>query len=831
MDNFKKCDLHMHSSSCYSRNYDKSSFISRLKNKSTLDVISITDHNVVDVLLYKEIKMQVPDLYLIGGVELNIALDSQIINKYNLYVKNNYFHGIVWFSYNDLERFWEQLKQLLSSKNVEIDESDIRGTSKRTEGIYFELSAFQEIFKDIDYYLVFHEGKSDRNLSDYLPNTKNGKKYEPNLNYKHNLFYYNNKFAIEGGKKTRPISNYFEKQLDVLLARFFFSDAKELEQIGEKFSWVNFDGEFESLVLPLSDPESRIFTSDDKMDNPQLNKDKYLESIKISMKNSVTKMTNEVELFFSPSLNGVIGSRGSGKSLLGSILANKNVEGYKDYVDHASTLYRIKGKEYQNSSPKAKYLSQSSLLNIYNNGDVKEIDFIKVLCSEMESDSTLKTEKFINSAKLMIQNEKSQVHKMIEDGNYNLDDISFLEKSVNEEFMIPSIEESEFENSEKIASDFFNNNINLVTKIKSDIANLEKIVYPDSNYGETRELSEIMDEFKLGFNKIASELINFIEETNTKVKDLDTENSKIRQVLINSLISLIEIENTNSDSTAKSFVESKEKAIKQLDSITSYRTIVQESYDYLDKLTKDLKKETRSGDIKVNDSDVLVISTSIEDANDYFDNISSQLKIQDNEKFNDFMIKILFTYNEIDKLIVNFNGNKYKRKHLTSQKHYIDKYFQNIEDSLTAVKTFSIKLYFNNKELNKYSPGKKSEILLDIFLDRSILSEDYLYIILDQPEDNMDTKTITNKLINRIRQLKLDIQLFVISHSAAVIINGDSDNLIYASDHTDYLSYSYGRIIDEDMKKKIVDTLDGGEKNLKMRLTKYDFKLKENNND
>lgn len=831
MDNFKKCDLHMHSSSCYSRNYDKNSFISRLKNKSTLDVISITDHNVVDVLLYKEIRKQVPDLYLIGGVELNISLDSEIINKYNLYVKNNYFHGIVWFSYNDLDRFWEQLKQLLSSKNIEIDESDIRGTSKRTEGIYFELSAFQEIFKDIDYYLVFHEGKSDRNLSDYLPNTKNGKKYEPNLNYKHNLFYYNNKFAIEGGKKTRPISNYFEKQLDVLLARFFFSDAKELEQIGEKFSWVNFDGEFESLVLPLSDPESRIFTSDDKMDNPQLNKDKYLESIKISMKNSSSKMTNEVELFFSPSLNGIIGSRGSGKSLLGSILANKNVEGYKDYVDHASTLYRIKGKEYQNSSPKAKYLSQSSLLNIYNNGDVKEIDFIKVLCSEMELDSTLKTEKFINSAKLMIQNEKSQIYKMIEDGNYNLDDISFLEKSVNEEFMIPSIEESEFENSEKIAFDFYNNNINLVTKIKANIANLEKIIYPDSNYGETRELSEIMDEFKLGFTKIANELIKFIDETNTKVNELDTENYKIRQMLINSLISLIETENTNSDSTAKSFVESKEKAIKQLDSITSYRTIVQESYDYLDKLTKDLKKETRSGDIKVNDSDVLEISTSIEDANDYFDNISSQLKIQNNEKFNDFMIKILFTYNEVDKLIVNFNGNKYKRQHLTSQKHYIDKYFQNIEDSLTAVKKFSIKLYFNNKELNKYSPGKKSEILLDIFLDRSILSEDYLYIILDQPEDNMDTKTITNKLINRIRQLKLDIQLFVISHSAAVIINGDSDNLIFASEHTDYLSYSYGRIIDEDMKKNIVDTLDGGEKNLKMRLAKYDFKLKENNDD
>ena len=88
-----------------------------------------------------------------------------------------------------------------------------------------------------------------------------------------------------------------------------------------------------------------------------------------------------------------------------------------------------------------------------------------------------------------------------------------------------------------------------------------------------------------------------------------------------------------------------------------------------------------------------------------------------------------------------------------------------------------------------------------------------------------------DKLINRIRRLKLDIQLFVISHSAAVIINGDSDNLVFASEKDNYLSYNYGRIIDEPMKKNIVDTLDGGEKNLKMRLTKYDFKLKEKIND
>ncbi|AMC94028.1 hypothetical protein AOC36_08520 [Erysipelothrix larvae] len=831
MDSFKKCDLHMHSSSCYSRGYDKTSFINKLKNEPLLDVISITDHNVVDVSLYKELKKEIPELYLIGGVELNIAIDEEIVNKHSLYVQNNYFHGIVWFSYADIDIFWVQLKKLLESKNIEVDEADIKTTSKRTEGIYFELSSIQNIFKNIDYYLVFHECKSDRNLSDYLPNTKDGEAYDPNIKYKHNLFYYNNKYAIEGGKKTRVISNYFENQLNTLLARFFFSDAIELKDIGTKFSWINFDGEFESLVLPLSDPESRIFTSYDKSVNPQSNRENYLEEIKITMKNSKDKTSKETILTFSPSLNGIIGSRGSGKSLLGSVLGNKNVDNYNNYVDHSSTLYKVKGKKYQNNSPKSKYLSQNSLLNIYNDGDVKEIDFIKELCSQMEDDISKQTASFIAKSKKMLLKEKNLIDTMDISKIFNLDDISFLEKSVNDEFMIPTLKRDDFEDNKERIRKFSENNVTLISNLMSTLINVKKIEHPKIKYVEMNEFDDIVDDFKATFADMATQLIDYVEETNTKISELSLENIHVREKLIEELISKIEFGNKKSDSEAQDFVTSRSNAINQLNKITSFRTFIQESYDYIENLTEELKNEKSSGEITVNTTDKLIISTSIEDSNSYCDTISTQLKIQNSEKYNEYMVKILLSYNEIDKLRAHFNGNKYKPTSLKSSSQYLNKYFSNVEQSINSVNEFIFKLYFNGKELNNYSPGKKSEILLDIFLDKAILSQEYLYIILDQPEDNMDTKTITDKLINRIRQLKLDIQLFVISHSAAVIINGDSDNLIFASENDNTLSYSSGRIIDASMKKSIVDTLDGGEKNLKMRLTKYDFKLKETVND
>ena len=48
VDKFLKCDLHMHSSTDYSRNYSKDEFINKLISVD-LDVVSITDHNIVDV--------------------------------------------------------------------------------------------------------------------------------------------------------------------------------------------------------------------------------------------------------------------------------------------------------------------------------------------------------------------------------------------------------------------------------------------------------------------------------------------------------------------------------------------------------------------------------------------------------------------------------------------------------------------------------------------------------------------------------------------------------------------------------------------------------------
>jgi len=76
MENFLKCDLHLHSSTCYSRTYNENDFFEKIKS-TEVDVISITDHNIIDTELYKKIISDSEiNKKIILGVELNIVIDD-----------------------------------------------------------------------------------------------------------------------------------------------------------------------------------------------------------------------------------------------------------------------------------------------------------------------------------------------------------------------------------------------------------------------------------------------------------------------------------------------------------------------------------------------------------------------------------------------------------------------------------------------------------------------------------------------------------------------------------------------------------------------------------
>ena len=119
----------------------------------------------------------------------------------------------------------------------------------------------------------------------------------------------------------------------------------------------------------------------------------------------------------------------------------------------------------------------------------------------------------------------------------------------------------------------------------------------------------------------------------------------------------------------------------------------------------------------------------------------------------------------------------------------------------------------------------RAEALLKLFLDDKVVDDQYVFVVIDQPEDNLDTDTIGRFLIDRIKNLKLNVQLFVVSHSAPVIVNGDARAVVVCKSDGDAISYRCGTINGKDTKQDISKVLDGGERYIKMRLNKYNFKV------
>jgi len=829
IDRFLKCDLHVHSSTCYSRHYTKKDFFDKIKS-SDLDVISITDHNIIDVKLYKELLED--DTFkkkLIAGIELNVKLSNETIAKNNLTIKGDYFHAVLWFDVTKIDGVWSLLKSLIKENITDLRDIDNLSETEisiKMEGKAIDLEKIQETLSNEDYYFIFHENKGERNLSDYLQNG-----IDSNEKFKQKLFYYNNSLAVEGGKKSRYISDYFKENLNVIVSSFLFSDAIKIKDIGSRYTWINYNGEFKNLILPLSDSETRVFTSDLCPENPQKNKNNFLEAIKFDIKNRPLEnsdVNHEIKetktIYFSPGLNGIIGSRGSGKTMLGCILVNKDVNNYIEYIDIDSIEYKLKDSEFTKNVPKCKYLKQNSLLNIYSQENFEELDFIEEYYSEL-----LKKKKEIISLTIQeitekIGVEKKSILKFYDEYKGNIVFWDFLKNEVSNKNLLIKLENSDFSNNFDELKSVEQNIAKTDLTLKVLLESFESLNF-SNDYPESDEFFKLLIDYKNKNISAINEIKNNNVIFNKSIMDYDNIKFKLRNKFINTLVDLIKTENSEIDNESTIYQSNLEQLNMFFSDLFKLRFSLKNSYDNILEKYNKIYEDNIDRELPLNHEDTITISTTLKEKKEYLDIIKEQLKIE-NRDYSDYFIKILFNANDYEIFKTYFIGTKYRN--IDKFGEYINRYYANILSSLDEIKNISLKIAHNGKALEKYSPGKRSEILLDIFLhDNVIESDQYKYIVLDQPEDNLDTNTVIIKLVEKIRKMKLDKQFFIISHSAPVIINADSDIIICSKEMVNAIDYASGSINDSSLKEDIVTILDGGEKNLKMRLNKYDFKYEE----
>lgn len=85
---------------------------------------------------------------------------------------------------------------------------------------------------------------------------------------------------------------------------------------------------------------------------------------------------------------------------------------------------------------------------------------------------------------------------------------------------------------------------------------------------------------------------------------------------------------------------------------------------------------------------------------------------------------------------------------------------------------------YKNDKLGKMSTGKASFIILMLIIG---LSKSKAPILIDQPEDNLDNRSITSELVEYLKSKKLERQIILVTHNPNIVVNADAENIIVAN--------------------------------------------------
>lgn len=132
------------------------------------------------------------------------------------------------------------------------------------------------------------------------------------------------------------------------------------------------------------------------------------------------------------------------------------------------------------------------------------------------------------------------------------------------------------------------------------------------------------------------------------------------------------------------------------------------------------------------------------------------------------------------------------------------------------------KLKMAGRSLEELSPGERGIVLLVFYL---ALNKNNAPIIIDQPEDNLDNQSVYSKLVPCICKAKQHRQVIIVTHNPNIAVACDAEQIIFCDmDKSSYqqLSYISGSIENEDMRKHVVDVLEGTMPAFDLRRQKYD---------
>jgi predicted ATPase len=166
---------------------------------------------------------------------------------------------------------------------------------------------------------------------------------------------------------------------------------------------------------------------------------------------------------------------------------------------------------------------------------------------------------------------------------------------------------------------------------------------------------------------------------------------------------------------------------------------------------------------------------------------------------------------------------------------------QIIADLFSDRFTVSYLISYQGDDFTSMSPGKRGLVLLKLLVD---LDQNSHPILLDQPEDDLDNRSIYYDLVEFIRKRKRDRQIIIVTHNPNLVVGADAEQVIVAnqqgeegSENKEYkFEYVSGSIentysdlaekavlYQKGIREHICEILEGGEEAFKKREKKYNI--------
>jgi ABC-type molybdenum transport system ATPase subunit/photorepair protein PhrA len=142
---------------------------------------------------------------------------------------------------------------------------------------------------------------------------------------------------------------------------------------------------------------------------------------------------------------------------------------------------------------------------------------------------------------------------------------------------------------------------------------------------------------------------------------------------------------------------------------------------------------------------------------------------------------------------------------------------------------------YDGVAIEQLSPGTRGIVLLLLYL--VIDSQDHRPLIIDQPEENLDPKSVFEELVPHFRNARKRRQVIIVTHNANLVVNTDADQVIVALSEPNpsggllTVVYRSGSIENPEIRKTVCEILEGGEQAFLDRERRYRLQRRSESDD